>query len=175
MKKQNEVLQQSLSDREHQIQTLNRTIAQLRKEVNSITMDRSLLHTYQSQITEMQQVYSASQKELQSLREFERSAKERENEFTLKLSECEHNYRLLEESNRSEKTRSCKLFLVLSFEVELEEEITRLQSLLQIERNSSSAVQLSLKKEKQVSSQLQKRVSSLQRNLNDLQQQVNVG
>ena len=138
-------------------------------------MDRSLLHTYQSQITEMQQIYSASQKELQSLREFERSAKERENEFTLKLSECEHNYRLLEESNRSEKTRSCKLFLVLSFEVELEEEITRLQSLLQIERNSSSAVQLSLKKEKQVSSQLQKRVSSLQRNLNDLQQQVNVG
>ncbi|CBK23409.2 uncharacterized protein [Blastocystis hominis] len=100
------LLRQTLSDRDSQIQTLNKITSQLRKEVTLSASDRSLLRSFQSQISEMQQVYSASQRELQSLRASEQSAKEREHALTLQLAESQHACRLLEEASRAEKTRT---------------------------------------------------------------------
>lgn len=106
LKNQLDLVNQTLSDREAQIQTLNKIVAQLRKEVTLSTSDRSLLRSFQSQISEMQQVYSASQKELQSLRALEKASKEREHALTLQLAESQHACRLLEEASRAEKTRT---------------------------------------------------------------------
>ena len=100
------LLNQTLADRESQIQTLHKIVSQLRQEATISASDRSLLRSFQSQIGAMQQVYSASQKELQSLRSAEQSAKQREHTLTLQLADAQHACRLLEESTRQEKTRS---------------------------------------------------------------------
>ena len=100
------LLRQTLSDRDSQIQTLNKITSQLRKEVTLSASDRSLLRSFQSQISEMQQVYSANQRELQSLRASEQSAKEREHALTLQLAEPQHACRLLDDAPRAEQTRT---------------------------------------------------------------------
>ena len=54
----------------------------------------------------MQQVYSASQRELQTLRASTQSAHDREHALTLQLADSQHACRLLEEASRAEKTRT---------------------------------------------------------------------
>ena len=57
----------------------------------------------------------------------------------------------------------------------VESELARVQSLLQIERDGAAGLQLSLRKEKQLTNQLQQRVQALQRTAGELQRRASVG
>ena len=100
-------------------------------------------------------LYRALQKQLQQAEEACRSAKERETSLSLSLNESRLHTRLLEEENRHAK----------------EEE----DELLQLEKQTSQSLELSLRRERTVTSQLQQRATTLQRSVEDLQQRLRVG
>ena len=90
---------------------------------------------------------------------------ERENSLSTKLSESQQQCRLLEESSRYEKLEVSRL----------SEEVSRMTELLKLEKQTSQSLELSLKRERNLSVQFQSRVTSLQRTVDDLQQRLRVG
>ena len=105
------------------------------------------------------------QKQLQQAEEACRSAKERETSLSLSLNESRLHTRLLEEENRH------------AMEVEdcLRGETGRLNELLQLDKQTSLSLELSLRRERTLTSQLQQRATTLQRSVEDLQQRLRVG
>ena len=110
-------------------------------------------------------LYRALQKQLQQAEEACRSAMERETSLSLSLHESRLHTRLLEEENRHAKEE----------EDSLRGETGRLNELLQLEKQTSQSLELSLRRERTLTSQLQQRATTLQRSVEDLQQRLRVG
>ena len=105
------------------------------------------------------------QKQLQQAEEACPSAKERDTTISLSLNESRLHTRLLEEENRHAKEE----------EDSLRGETGRLNELLQLEKQTSQSLELSLRRERTLTSQLQQRATTLQRSVEDLQQRLRVG
>lgn len=105
------------------------------------------------------------QNQLQASESECREAKERESALSVKLSESQQQCRLLEESSRYEKLEVDRL----------SEEVSRVNELLQLEKQTTQSLELSLKRERSLSIQFQSRITSLQRTIDDLQQRLRVG
>ncbi|KAK8822664.1 hypothetical protein WA556_001558 [Blastocystis sp. ATCC 50177/Nand II] len=164
LRKENERLQRELAEKSNRLQSITRDFEQSRRDYTALKASLQSQKDERLQIVNIQAINRSLQSELQDLRAS--SAKSRQNEETLsfKLAECQHNLDLANDSLRVEQTKNR--------EVSQRDEVSRLSTLLQIQKDSTRSLEASLKQEKALTYQLQLRGEAYERTVSDLEQRL---
>ncbi|OAO16208.1 hypothetical protein AV274_2071 [Blastocystis sp. ATCC 50177/Nand II] len=162
LRKENERLQRELAEKSNRLQSITRDFEQSRRDYTALKASLQSQKDERLQIVNIQAINRSLQSELQDLRAS--SAKSRQNEETLsfKLAECQHNLDLANDSLRVEQTKN----------LSQRDEVSRLSTLLQIQKDSTRSLEASLKQEKALTYQLQLRGEAYERTVSDLEQRL---
>ena len=175
LRKENERLQRELAEKSNRLQSITRDFEQSRRDYTALKASLQSQKDERLQIVNIQAINRSLQSELQDLRAS--SAKSRQNEETLsfKLAECQHNLDLANDSLRVERTKNREGASTISQLVSQRDEVSRLSTLLQIQKDSTRSLEASLKQEKALTYQLQLRGEAYERTVSDLEQRLRVG
>lgn len=127
------------------------------------------------QIVNIQAINRSLQNELQNLRSASTKSKQNEESLSFKLAECQHNLDLANDSLRVERTKNCPCDFMALPVVSQRDEVSRLSTLLQVQKDTSRSLEESLKHEKALAYQLQLRGEAYERTVSDLEQRLRVG